>query len=50
MNYTVEMCSGAMIYIPHREHGDRISLLSFFQNKESRLKVTNKSFKIVKKF
>jgi hypothetical protein len=41
------MGSGAMIYIPsfiktglgiHRQHGDLISLLSFFQNKESRLK------------
>jgi hypothetical protein len=26
----------------HRQHGDRISLLSFFQNEESRLKTTNK--------
>jgi hypothetical protein len=58
MNYSVEVGSGAMIYIPsfinigsdiqklmgggihrHRQHGDRINLLSFFQNKESRLKI-----------
>jgi hypothetical protein len=26
----------------HREHGDRISLLLYFQNKESRLKIFNK--------
>jgi hypothetical protein len=53
MKYAVEMGSGAMIFIPsfikigsgiqkliqaiHRQHGDRISLLSFLQNKESRL-------------
>jgi hypothetical protein len=57
MKYAVEMGSGAMIYIPsfirigsgtqkliggiHRQHGDRISLLSFFQNKASRLKPRN---------
>jgi hypothetical protein len=55
MKYAIEMGSGAMVYIPSfinigsaiqkltggipREHGDRISLLSFFQNKESRLKI-----------
>jgi hypothetical protein len=56
MKYAVEMCSGAMIYIPcviktdsgiqklmgmgiHRQHGDQINLLSFFKNKESRLKL-----------
>jgi hypothetical protein len=53
MKYAVEMGSGAMIYIPsfikiggrgftdkqaHRQHGDRINLLLFLQNKESRLK------------
>jgi hypothetical protein len=52
MKYAVEMGSGAMIYIQSfikigsgiqrligdRHHGDRISLPSFFQNKESRLK------------
>jgi hypothetical protein len=54
MKYAVEMGSSAMIYIPsfikiasgiqklmggiHRQHGDRISLLSFSQNKKSRLK------------
>jgi hypothetical protein len=53
MMYAVEMGSDAVIYIPnlikigsvegvgdsqtHREHGDLISLLSFFKNKESRL-------------
>jgi hypothetical protein len=53
MKYTVEVGSGAMIYIPsflkigsatqkllgeiHRQHGDRISLL-FVQNKGSKLK------------
>jgi hypothetical protein len=26
-------------YTDTRQHGDRISLLSFFQNKESRLKI-----------
>jgi hypothetical protein len=52
MKYPAEMGSGAMISIPsliktgssiqkllpgiHREHGDRISLLSFFQNKEAK--------------
>jgi hypothetical protein len=55
MKYAVEMGSGAMISIPcsikissaiqrliegiHRRHDDRISLLSFFQNMESRLKL-----------
>jgi hypothetical protein len=55
MKYAVEMGSGAMIYILnfvkissgiqnsigkiHRQHGDRISLLSFYQNKGSRLKI-----------
>jgi hypothetical protein len=54
MKYAVKMGSGAMTYIPnfikigsgiqkfiggiHRQHGDRISLLLFAQNKESRLK------------
>jgi hypothetical protein len=54
MKYAVEMGSGAMIYIPslikigsaiqkliggiHRQHSDRINLLLFFVNKESRLK------------
>jgi hypothetical protein len=51
MKYVVEMSSGAMIHISsvikigsarvdtqtHRQHGDRISVLSFFRNKESRL-------------
>jgi hypothetical protein len=27
-----------------REHGDRVSLLSFFQNKESRLKTTKHGY------
>jgi hypothetical protein len=50
MKYVVEMGSGAMIYVPifikigsgiqklmggiHRQHGNRISLFVFFQNKE----------------
>jgi hypothetical protein len=50
MKYTVEIGSGTMIYVPsfikigsgiqkltggiHRQHGDRISLLLFFQVKE----------------
>jgi hypothetical protein len=53
MKYAVEMESGAMIYPPsfmkigsgiqrlmgiHRQQGDIISLLLFFQNKKSRLK------------
>jgi hypothetical protein len=54
MKYAVGMESGATIYITkinkdwfshskvkggiHRQHGDRINLISFFQNKESRLK------------
>jgi hypothetical protein len=50
MNYAVEMGSVTMIHIPsfiktgsgihkltHREYGNRISLLPFFQNEESRL-------------
>jgi hypothetical protein len=53
------MGSNAMIYIPsfikigsgiqkvieetHRQHGDLISLLLFFLNKESRLKTVNKT-------
>jgi methionine salvage enolase-phosphatase E1 len=57
MKYAGEMGSGAMIYILssikigsgiqklivgiHRGHGDLISLLSFFQNTESRLKNEN---------
>jgi hypothetical protein len=57
MRYAVEMGSGAMICIPsfvkigsgvrnlmggmHRQQGDLISLLLFFQNKESRLKMKN---------
>jgi hypothetical protein len=55
MKYAVEMGLGVVAYIPsftkfcsgvqklirgiHREHGDRISLLLFFQNKENRLKI-----------
>jgi hypothetical protein len=55
MKYVVEMGSGAMLYIPnfikissdiqkligriHRQQGDLISLLSFYQNKESRLNI-----------
>jgi hypothetical protein len=55
MKYAIEVGSGVMIYIPsfikigpaiqkliggaHRQYGDRISLLLFFQNKESRLKI-----------
>jgi hypothetical protein len=55
MKYAVDMGSGAMIYISsfkkigsgiqklmggiHRQHGDLISLLSFFQNNESGLKM-----------
>jgi hypothetical protein len=58
MKYAVEVGSGVTVYIPsfikigsalqkligrtQRQHGDRISLLSFFQNKESRLKSTTK--------
>jgi hypothetical protein len=54
MKYAVEISLVAMIYIPsfikigsgiqkllggiHRQHGDLISLLLSFQNKESRLK------------
>jgi hypothetical protein len=54
MSYTVDRGSGAMIDVPsfrkigsgiqklrggiHRQHGDSISLLLFFQNKENRLK------------
>jgi hypothetical protein len=50
MKHGIEMGSGAMIYIPafieigsvigrgETQHGDLISLLSFFQNKEVRLK------------
>jgi hypothetical protein len=53
MKYAAEMGSGAMICIPslikirsdirkliggiHRQHGDLISILLFFQSKESRL-------------
>jgi hypothetical protein len=53
MTYAVLMGSGAMIYLPsfikfgsgiqkltggtHRQHGDRVCLILFFQNKESRL-------------
>jgi hypothetical protein len=53
MKYTVEVGSGVTIYMPsfiktgpdieelkgglHRQHGDGISLLLFFQNKESKL-------------
>jgi hypothetical protein len=53
MKYTVEVGSGAVMYIPsfarsevyegeshrHRQHCDLISLLLFFQYKESRLKM-----------
>jgi hypothetical protein len=55
MKYAVDMGSGAMIYTPsyiqigsgiqkliggiHRQHGDRISLISFFPNKKNRLKI-----------
>jgi hypothetical protein len=54
MKYAAEMGSGAMIYIPsfinissaiqrligelRRQHRDRISLLTFFQNKKSSIK------------
>jgi hypothetical protein len=31
----------------HRQHGDVISLLLFFQNKEERLKIANTSFENV---
>jgi hypothetical protein len=57
MKYVVEMGSGAMIYVPsfiktssgiqrfiggiHRQHGDHISLVLFFQSKESRLVILN---------
>jgi hypothetical protein len=53
MKYAAEMSSGDTVYIPsfikigsgtekvlaraHRQHCDRIILLSFYQNKESRL-------------
>jgi hypothetical protein len=56
MKYAVEMGAGVMTYIPsfmkigsgiqkltggiHRQHGDIISLLIFFQNKESRVRWT----------
>jgi hypothetical protein len=55
-NYAVGMDSGAVSYVPsfikidsdiqkliggiHRQQGDLISLLLFFQNKESRLKAS----------
>jgi hypothetical protein len=55
MKYAFEMGSGAVMYIPsfmkigsviqkliwwiQRQHGDRISLLSFFQNKKTSLKI-----------
>jgi hypothetical protein len=55
LKYAVEIDSGAMIYVPsfikissgiqkftgrgHRQHGDLISLLLFFQNKESRIEI-----------
>jgi hypothetical protein len=55
MKYAVEMGSGAMIYMPsfvktdsaiqklmrgiHRQHGDRISLLSFFKNQKNGLNI-----------
>jgi hypothetical protein len=55
MKYAVKMGSGAMIHIPsfikigsgiqkliggiHRQQRDLISLLLFFQNKESRVKI-----------
>jgi hypothetical protein len=63
VKYAVEMDSGAMIYIPslikigsairklieeiHRQQGDLISLLSFFQNKESKIKIVIKLHQIV---
>jgi hypothetical protein len=56
MKFTVEIGSNAMIYIPtfikigsaiqklrggiHRQHCDSISLILFFQNRESGLKTT----------
>jgi hypothetical protein len=59
MKYTIEMGSGAMIYIPsfikigsrlnrgdteiHKQDGDRISPLLFFPNKESMLKISPKT-------
>jgi hypothetical protein len=54
MKYVVEMSSGAIIYIPIfiksgsaidrgcRQHGDRISLLLFFQNKDIMLKYSHR--------
>jgi hypothetical protein len=55
MNYAIEVGSGVMIYIPSitkpgsgiqkflggTQQGKLICLLSFFQNKESRLKMVN---------
>jgi hypothetical protein len=54
VKYAVEVCSVVVIYILsfmklasgirklirgiHRQHRDRISLLAFFQNKESKIK------------
>jgi hypothetical protein len=35
---TIQKLIGGIHRHTYREHGDRISLLSFFQNKESRLK------------
>jgi hypothetical protein len=55
MKYAVEMGSGAVIYVPtfikigssiqkliggiHRQHGDRISLFYFFENKYAKNRV-----------
>jgi hypothetical protein len=60
MKYGVQMGSVAMIYIPtfikigsgiqklirgiHRQHGDLITLILLFQNKESRLKIEQIAF------
>jgi hypothetical protein len=63
MNYAIEMGPGSMINIPsfkkigsgiqkliggiHRQHGDLISPLLFFQNKVSRLNKDNNLFRYV---
>jgi predicted lipoprotein len=41
----IQMLMGRNHRQPHRQHGDSISLLSFSQNKESRLKRKEKSWK-----
>jgi hypothetical protein len=62
MNYVVQMGSGATIHInfgsaiqkligkhsqTHRQYGDGINLLSFFQNKERRLKLIWISYRLL---